>query len=103
MRIEAIVFDVDGVLFDSFESWFISFNQTLEEFISNILHDNGDEIRKDEVSIVLIIDNFNFHLKDIFCEFLNRKKKLEIIIFIVYQNLPFFCNYFFISFLNISF
>lgn len=45
-----------------------------EEFISNILHDNGDEIRKDEVSIVLIIDNFNFHLKDIFCEFLNRKK-----------------------------
>lgn len=32
MEIEAIVFDVDGVLLDSFESWFTSFNQTLVEF-----------------------------------------------------------------------
>ncbi|KYC44789.1 MAG: 2-deoxyglucose-6-phosphatase [Candidatus Methanofastidiosum methylothiophilum] len=32
MEIEAIVFDVDGVLLDSFDSWFISFNQTLVEF-----------------------------------------------------------------------
>ena len=32
MQVDAIVFDVDGVLFDSFESWFLSFNQTLEEF-----------------------------------------------------------------------
>ncbi|MCC7572759.1 MAG: HAD family hydrolase [Candidatus Methanofastidiosum sp.] len=32
MDIKAIVFDVDGVLLDSFESWFTSFNQTLVEF-----------------------------------------------------------------------
>ncbi len=32
MEIEAIVFDVDGVLLDSFESWFTSFNITLKEF-----------------------------------------------------------------------
>ena len=32
MKIEAIVFDVDGVLLDSFESWYTSFNQTLIEF-----------------------------------------------------------------------
>ncbi len=32
MEIKAIVFDVDGVLLDSFESWFTSFNQTLVEF-----------------------------------------------------------------------
>jgi len=32
MKIEAIVFDVDGVLLDSFESWYASFNQTLVEF-----------------------------------------------------------------------
>jgi HAD superfamily hydrolase (TIGR01549 family) len=32
MKIEAIVFDVDGVLLDSFESWYTSFNQTLVEF-----------------------------------------------------------------------
>ncbi|HOI77507.1 MAG TPA: HAD family hydrolase [Methanofastidiosum sp.] len=35
MEIEAIVFDVDGVLLDSFESWFTSFNQTLVEFEKN--------------------------------------------------------------------
>ncbi|NYT14172.1 MAG: HAD family hydrolase [Candidatus Methanofastidiosa archaeon] len=32
MEVEAIIFDVDGVLLDSFESWFTSFNQTLVEF-----------------------------------------------------------------------
>lgn len=32
MEIEAVLFDVDGVLLDSFESWFTSFNQTLVEF-----------------------------------------------------------------------
>ncbi len=32
MEIEAIVFDVDGVLIDSFESWYSSFNQTLEKY-----------------------------------------------------------------------
>jgi pyrophosphatase PpaX len=32
MEVEAIIFDVDGVLLDSFESWFTSFNQTLIEF-----------------------------------------------------------------------
>ena len=32
MEIEAIIFDVDGVLIDSFESWYNSFNQTLEKY-----------------------------------------------------------------------
>lgn len=45
-----------------------------DEFISNILHDNDEHIRKDEVSVVLIIDNFNFHLKNILSSFLEKKK-----------------------------
>jgi HAD superfamily hydrolase (TIGR01549 family) len=32
MRISAILFDLDGVLIDSFYSWFLAFNKTIEEF-----------------------------------------------------------------------
>lgn len=45
-----------------------------DKFISNMFHDNGEHIRKDEVSVILIIDNFNFHLKNILCNFFDEKK-----------------------------
>ncbi|MGL4947481.1 MAG: PglZ domain-containing protein [Cetobacterium sp.] len=51
-----------------------SYLKNSDKFISNILHDIGEEIREDEVSIILVIDNFNFSLKNILCRFLNEKK-----------------------------
>lgn len=45
-----------------------------EKFISNIFHDVGEDIRKDEVSIILVIDNFNFYLKSILYSFLKERK-----------------------------
>ncbi len=37
-------------------------------FISRILHDSDKFIRKDEVTVLLIIDNFNFYYKGLFSE-----------------------------------
>lgn len=57
---------------DFYYSNYISLKHSTS-FINNILHKIDKNIMKDEISIVLIIDNFNFSLKNILCSFLKEQ------------------------------
>ena len=57
---------------DFYYSNYISLKHS-SDFINNIFHKIDKNIKEDEISIALIIDNFNFSLKNILCSFLKEQ------------------------------
>lgn len=57
---------------DFYYSNYISLKHS-PNFINNIFHKIDNNIMEDEISIALIIDNFNFSLKNILCSFLKAQ------------------------------
>lgn len=57
---------------DFYYSNYISLKHS-SNFINNIFHNIDKNIIEDEISVALIIDNFNFSLKNILCSFLKEQ------------------------------
>lgn len=57
---------------DFYYSNYISLKHS-SNFINNIFHKIDKNIIEDEISVALVIDNFNFSLKNILCSFLKEK------------------------------